>query len=54
MEAITTAISAIFACAVSMVTDVVGTITGNPLLLFFAVLPIIGIGIGIFKRLKQG
>ena len=54
MTDITTAISDVFTAAIGMVTDVVGAITSNPLLLFFAVLPLIGIGIGIFKRLKQG
>lgn len=53
METITTAIEAVFTAGVGMVTEVVTAITGNPLLLFFAVLPLIGIGIGIFKRLKR-
>ena len=53
METITDAIGAVFTAGISMVTDVVDAITSNPLLLFFAVLPLIGVGIGIFKRLKR-
>ena len=53
METITEAISAVFTAGVGMVSEVVDTITSNPLLLFFAVLPLIGVGIGIFKRLKR-
>ncbi len=53
MSAIIDAISAVFTAGVGMVSEVVSTITSNPLLLFFAVLPLIGVGIGIFKRLKR-
>lgn len=41
----------IFTAAIGWVGDVAGAITGNPLLLLFCVLPLIGIGVGLFKRL---
>lgn len=47
------AITSVFAACIGMVTDVVEQVVSNPLLLFFAVLPLVGIGIGIFARLKR-
>lgn len=41
----------IFSAALGWVADVASTITGNPLLLIFCILPICGIGIGMFRRL---
>ncbi len=37
--------------ALSWVTEVVGTVTGNPLLTLFCILPLVGLGIGLFRRL---
>lgn len=31
--------------------DVVSTVTGNPLILLFVILPLVGLGIGLFRRL---
>lgn len=35
----------------SWVTQVVGLVTSNPLLLMFVILPLVGLGIGLFRRL---
>ena len=53
MTEITAAITATFTAVIGMVSTVVTTITSTPLLLFFTVLPLVGIGIGIFTRLKR-
>lgn len=37
--------------ALGWVVEVVSTVTGNPLLLLFCVLPLVGLGIGLFRRL---
>ena len=41
----------IFTSAVGMVGTVATTITENPILLIFCILPICGIGVGLFRRL---
>lgn len=51
LTTVTSAISAVFTAAIGMVSEVVDTITSNPLLLFFVAIPFVGIGIGIFRRL---
>lgn len=48
-ETVTTAVTAV----TGIVTSVVSTIAGNPLLMMFAVVPIIGAGVGLFKRLAH-
>jgi len=48
---ILTSVTDMFTEFVAMVATVASTITSNPLLLVFALVPLIGIGIGIFKRL---
>ena len=53
MAEITTAIGDVFTSVIGMVKDVCVAIVTNPLLLFFTVLSLVGIGIGIFKRLKR-
>ena len=42
---------AIFQTAVGWVGTVAQTITSNPILLTFTALPLVGLGIGLFKRL---
>ena len=37
-----------------LVTTVVSTITGNPILLFFLATGLVGVGVGVFKLLKRG
>lgn len=46
-EVVTTAVTAV----TGIIGDVVTLIAGNPLLMMFSVVPIIGSGIGLFKRL---
>lgn len=48
---ITTAIGSLFTEAVGWVGDIAGAIASNPILLIFAVLPLVGLGVGLFKRL---
>lgn len=48
----TEAISAAVDLVTTVFGDVVTLIAGNPLLLAYAVVPLIGVGIGIFKRLS--
>mgnify|MGYP000987504389 CR=1 FL=1 len=48
---IISAIGSLFSEAISWVGDVAEAITSNPILLVFAVLPLVGLGVGLFKRL---
>lgn len=41
----------IFTSAIEWVGDVAATVVGNPILMVFAVLPLVGLGVGLFKRL---
>lgn len=58
MAAILESIGLIFTSAIGWVGDVAGVITSategvldNPILLLFAVVPLVGLGVGMFKRL---
>ena len=53
MEAIITSISAVFTAAIGWVGTTVTTITaeGNELLLIFAIVPLVGLGVGLTRRL---
>ena len=58
MAAILESIGLIFTSAIGWVGDVAGVIAGatdgvldNPILLLFAVIPLVGLGVGMFKRL---
>lgn len=51
MAEILTGVSTIFTESIGWVGDVATTITGTPILLLFTVIPIVGLGIGLFKRL---
>lgn len=51
MAALLTAIGDIFGKVISLVGDVATAITGNPLLLLYALIPLSMIAIGAFKRL---
>ena len=55
MSAVISSISTVFAAAIGWVGDVVETITasGNELLLIFAIIPLIGLGVGLTKRLMN-
>lgn len=41
----------IFTAAIGWVGTVGETIAGNPLLLTFCVIPLVGLGVGLFRRL---
>lgn len=53
MSALMTAVGSVFTTAIGWVGTVAETITaeGNEILLLFAVLPLVGLGVGLFKRL---
>lgn len=53
MAALISAVTTIFTAAIGWVGTVASTITasGNEILLLFAVLPLVGLGVGLFKRL---
>lgn len=51
MDAILNAVGQVFTQAVSWVGTVGQTITEEPILLCFAVIPLVGLGVGLFKRL---
>lgn len=44
-------VSSVFTAAIGWVGEVAGTIAGEPILLLFCVLPLVGLGVGLFKRL---
>lgn len=51
MEALITAVSTIFTAAIGWAGKVGETIVATPLLLMYVVLPLVGLGVGLFKRL---
>ncbi len=58
MAEILNAIGSVFTAAIGWVADVASTIAGvtdgvldNPILLLFCVIPLVGLGVGLFKRL---
>lgn len=51
MSTIVTAITEIVTGAVSWITSYIGIVTSTPLLLFFAVLSVVGLGVGLIRRL---
>lgn len=51
MTEILATVSAIFTAAIGWAGTVATTVADNPLLLMFVVIPVVGLGIGIFKRL---
>ena len=53
MSTIVDAISEVFTGVMTMVGTVAEAIVSEPLLLFFCILSLVGIGIGIFSRLKR-
>lgn len=48
---ILTSVGDIFTEAISWVGEVATTITSQPILLLFCVLPLVGLGVGLFRRL---
>lgn len=58
MEGITMAsiladIGTMFTTAITWVGNVATTVAGQPLLLVFFLLPLVGLGVGLFKRLVR-
>lgn len=51
MSAFVTAVGDLFTAAIGWVSNVATTIMGTPILLAFAALPLVGLGVGLFKRL---
>ncbi len=51
MEAILSAVSSVFTSAIDWVGTVASTVTSTPILLVFAIIPLVGLGVGLFKRL---
>ena len=51
MEALITSVGDVFSAAIGWVGTVATTVTSNPILLIFCILPLVGIGVGLFKRL---
>lgn len=51
ISTILTSIGSIFTSAMSWAGTVGSTIAGTPLLLLFVVVPLVGLGVGLFKRL---
>lgn len=41
----------VFAASIDWVGSVATTVVGEPILLLFAVIPLVGLGVGMFKRL---
>lgn len=51
MTQIISNLTEIFTAVIGYVGTVATTITSNPLLLIFVLIPIIGLGVGLFRRL---
>lgn len=51
MTQIISNLTEIFTAVIGYVSTVATTITGQPLLLIFVLIPIIGLGVGLFRRL---
>ena len=51
MTEVLAAVTSVFTAAIGWVGTVADTIAGEPLLLIFVVIPLIGLGVGLFKRL---
>lgn len=51
MSEIQTVLTAVFGSVMQMVGTVADTISEEPILLLFVLIPLIGIGVGLFRRL---
>ena len=51
MEALITSVSDIFTAAIGWAGTVGQTVVNTPILLMFVVPPLVGLGVGLFKRL---
>ena len=53
MADIIAAIGALFTAAIGWVGETATVVTGQPILLTFATLSLVGLGVGMFMRLKS-
>lgn len=53
MAALITAIGDIFTAAIGWVSDVATAVTAQPTLLLWFLIPLVGLGVGMFKRLVR-
>ena len=44
-------VTSVFTAAMGWAADVGEAIAGNPLLLLFCIIPLVGLGVGLFRRL---
>ena len=51
MAAILTDVGTVFTAAIGWVGEVATAISGEPILLIFCILPLVGLGVGLFRRL---
>lgn len=51
MSTIINELGTVFTAAIGWVGDVAETVESTPMLLLFAVIPLVGLGVGMFKRL---
>jgi hypothetical protein len=51
MAAIIADVTSVFTAAIGWVGDVATTIGSTPILLIFTIIPLVGLGVGLFKRL---
>lgn len=51
MEAILSSVSSVFTAAIGWVGTVADTVTSEPILMIFCIIPLVGLGVGLFKRL---
>ena len=51
MTEILSFISFIFACFVDAMNEIAKTVVSTPILFLFCVIPLVGLGVGLFKRL---
>lgn len=51
MEALISSVTTIFTAAIGWAATVGQTVVDTPILLMFVVLPLVGLGVGLFKRL---
>lgn len=53
MEALIASVGDIFTAAIGWAGTVGQTVVNTPILLMFVVLPLVGLGVGLFKRLLK-
>lgn len=51
IEVILTSVSSVVSSAVTWMGSFLSTITSNPLLLLFVIIPFVGLGVGLIRRM---